>query len=468
MAPSKQHCSRLKMAAYRPGLELLESRRPPGALWLELDWSWVFGLRDLAEAADHATVPPALVSRESSTTPETTPESMLGGAGQESAGGSTAHDPARFGLELSSPWPGSLETHSDVLEVAAAAAGNGPAGETPLAPEHNGAVSGACAPTGGCFSCGAPAPAAGCSMGCCCITAGLVVPSSAPDIHPITVSSGPLQVRQDQADLTQREIQDFVTALKVLKTTYRGTSEISVYDEYVAAHIYSMSVMASHGASAFLPWHRAYLRSFELELQRINPQVTIPYWDMTDDLTGPRTLFAEDFMGGTGDEEDGYIVHSGPFRAGEWPLAHGGPWLTRNFGQWGLTTLPTLEHVQAALQIRQYDTAPWNTDANVQQSFRNFLEGWNHPSGRSELHNRVHEWVGGSMLGAASPNDPLFWLLHSNIDRIWGQWQDQTGGEYVPVTGGPPGHNLYDQMAVVGVRPVDVLDHRELGYEYAD
>ena len=28
------------------------------------------------------------------------------------------------------------------------------------------------------------------------------------------------------------------------------------------------------------------------------------------------------------------------------------------------------------------------------------------------------------MAGAFSPNDPVFWLHHANVDRIWAQWQD--------------------------------------------
>ena len=36
-----------------------------------------------------------------------------------------------------------------------------------------------------------------------------------------------------------------------------------------------------HGWSIFLPWHRMYLRNFELALQDIVPSVTLPYWDWT-------------------------------------------------------------------------------------------------------------------------------------------------------------------------------------------
>jgi tyrosinase len=41
--------------------------------------------------------------------------------------------------------------------------------------------------------------------------------------------------------------------------------------------------------------------------------------------------------------------------------------------------------------------------------------GWN-PYG---LHNQVHAWIGRGMGLASSPNDPVFYLHHCNVDRIW-------------------------------------------------
>src|SRR5262249_45000154 len=96
---------------------------------------------------------------------------------------------------------------------------------------------------------------------------------------------------------------------------------------------------------------------------------------------------------------------------------------------------------------------------------RNYMAGWNWPSGEPEMHNRVHNWVGGSMLAMSSPNDPVFWLLHANLDRLWAAWEDVYGYDY-PEEGPPPGQRLHDVMAPFGVTPADVLDHHALGYHY--
>jgi hypothetical protein len=118
---------------------------------------------------------------------------------------------------------------------------------------------------------------------------------------------------------------------------------------------------------------------------------------------------------------------------------------------------------------------------NTTGSFRNVLEGWiGAAPGASPplIHNRVHMWVGGSMTPGTSPNDPVFFLHHCNVDRLWALWQFRHPGQNYPLTvpnvGGAPGtrpHGLNDAMppwtaAPELVRPIDVLHHPSLGYTY--
>jgi hypothetical protein len=76
----------------------------------------------------------------------------------------------------------------------------------------------------------------------------------------------------------------------------------------------------------------------------------------------------------------------------------------------------------------------------------------------------------GSMFrSTSSPNDPIFFLHHCNIDRLWTEWQQQhpTDG-YVPNIGGPQGHNIDDPMEPWKgpATPASVINHRSLGYMY--
>jgi len=98
------------------------------------------------------------------------------------------------------------------------------------------------------------------------------------------------------------------------------------------------------------------------------------------------------------------------------------------------------------------------------------VEGWH---GAGSIHNRVHLWVGGSMTPGTSPNDPVFFLHHCNVDRLWAAWQllhpDQP---YLPAAGdpdAPQGHRLDDAMQPWGgkVTPASTLDYQaNLGYRY--
>ena len=272
-------------------------------------------------------------------------------------------------------------------------------------------------------------------------------------------------IRKNQATLTAKEKAEFVAAARELQQTYRPGKKVSIYDEYVHLHVMAMHEADIHNGPAFFPWHRQFLRNFELELQAINPNVTLPYWDFTVDNKPTSSLWAKDFLGGNGDADDNYIVKTGPFRQGEWSPAFDGPSLYRNFGGFVIGTLPTPEDLALGMLVPRYDVKPFDQNSDVSLSFRNYMTGWNHPTAESEMHNRVHEWVNGSMMTMASPNDPVFWLVHAFLDKTWGEWMSIYGPDY-PKCGAAPGHNLRDPLFLFGNTPESVLDHHALGYWY--
>ncbi|MEP6879635.1 MAG: DVUA0089 family protein [Nitrosospira sp.] len=276
-------------------------------------------------------------------------------------------------------------------------------------------------------------------------------------------------IRKNQSSLTGSEKAAFIAAVKVLKAN-------GSYDIFVAQH--RAAFMASpndpaHRGPAFLPWHREYLRRFELALQQIDPSVSIPYWDWTVDRTAGASLWASNFMGGNGMGASRQVT-TGPFAfsTGEWTLTVRDPgdtttFLTRAFGAMG--ALPTQQGVSGALNVVPYDSAPWNSNSSTNTSFRNRLE--------VVIHNPGHMWVGGSMMAMSSPNDPVFWLHHCNIDRLWAEWQrENPAAIYLPPSGTPnvvAGHGRDDPMPpwnneASPPTPRSVLDHHALGYTYDD
>jgi hypothetical protein len=302
--------------------------------------------------------------------------------------------------------------------------------------------------------------------------------------------------RKNQAILTPAEKTAFVNAVLALKNHVPSQMGlISRYDDYVQVHMNAM--MASpgwgHQACVFLPWHRQLLHHFELDLQAIDPTVTIPYWDWTvdQDPSSPTSPFTDTFLGGDGDPSTGEVV-TGPFAAasGNWTknvLPGAGdpdnvPYLRRQFGV-NAPTLPSPAQLAVALGQPLYDEAPWTSQSA--SAFRNHLEGWiasgpNPNDQPPQLHNRVHVWVGGSMLPMTSPNDPVFWLNHANIDRLWEVWKTQNpaSAPYLPPSGTPgvpTGWALNDTMIFFGggpapwpdtATPASVIDNHGLGYWY--
>jgi tyrosinase len=271
-------------------------------------------------------------------------------------------------------------------------------------------------------------------------------------------------IRKNQNSLSASDKRAFINAVLELKR--RG-----VYDDFVRTHnAFILSdqddgVRVGHRSPSFGPWHRKLLLEFEHALQAVDPAVTLPYWDWTTDRSPTSSLWAPDFLGGDGRNGDRQVM-TGPFayKTGKWTLTvrvDSRPYLRRGLGAGG-GTLPTAADVRQVLAVTPYDAAPWNS-ASV-ESFRNQLEGWQGP----DLHNRVHVWVGGHMASGVSPSDPVFWLHHCFVDKLWADWQAAHPDQgYLPAAGTPDVVGLDDRMRPWGdASPRDMLDHKQF-YEYA-
>lgn len=357
------------------------------------------------------------------------------------------------------------------------------------------------------------------------VGAGLASQAAAqsPVATPVTAPDG-LAVRHDAKTLTSDERTAYVDAILALKVKPSPWVDgLSVYDTFVDWHrdAFSCGVNAAHMGPAFLPWHRVFLNLFQEQISEIDPSVVLPYWNWAVDNTTDSYVWQDDFMGGDGDDDQGEAVVNGPFKKGKWVInifdytdTDRFPYIVRDLGAGNLgPALPTEADVEDALAIGTYDAAPWDATTPAKGSFRNFLEGWRDCAdqmcdptaglgptctGSHDLHNRVHLWVAGefafahelhmqdpehpmatpepdmilgTMAANSSPNDPVFWLHHVNIDRIWSQWLTRYGQVYVPESGGPFGHNLNDYMwpyQSIGmqVSPAMMLDSTKWGYVY--
>jgi len=282
-----------------------------------------------------------------------------------------------------------------------------------------------------------------------------------------------MKVRRNLVTFNADEKAKHVAAVKALKQkpyvadadhpSLAGAPNVTnLWNWYVAAHLQAMG--QAHGAPAFLTWHRAFLLKMENDLASAlgDSGYALPYWDWAADQASGNPQQAQvwqpDFMGGNGNP-----VSTGPFRAGQWTLYNGGN-LARAFGV-NTPNLPTPTAVTDALANPTFDSPNWNRGSS---GFRNSLEG---------LHNTVHVWVGGSMLPMSSPDDPVFFLHHCNVDRIWAMWEaknpNSVASGWPPPGQGPANQHLDDLLnpwngspGAARITSRDMLDFKKLGFTY--
>ncbi|MBV9012885.1 MAG: tyrosinase family protein [Pseudonocardiales bacterium] len=209
-----------------------------------------------------------------------------------------------------------------------------------------------------------------------------------PDTHPASfaATTAPLITRVDQASLDASAQAAFLAAYNTLNSQGWLGPFVAIHADMSHRMHHSMGFV---GAQRFLPWHRVYLHVLEQHLQSLNPAVSIPYWDWSTVHAIPSWLQGPEGMPTVTNVNGNNIT---VVRSPDDP-----------------NQLPSPEDVQNILGDPDFTT------------FENDLE---------TAHDGVHAWVGGIMaIIPTAPADPLFWMHHANVDRIWTSWQRNNPGE---------------------------------------
>src|SRR5262245_7212916 len=163
-------------------------------------------------------------------------------------------------------------------------------------------------------------------------------------------------------------------------------------------------VRCPHNNWYFLPWHRAYLLAFERICRQLsgNPSFALPYWDWTANPQLPAAFAAQTFNG----QPNALFDSTRSSQTVTIPTNIAGSMVMAN-----LYAETTFEIFGSAKPAAQNNT---NQQWQIAQAPTGPLEGG--------PHNSVHGRISGNMGTYMSPLDPIFWLHHCNIDRIWDQW----------------------------------------------
>jgi tyrosinase len=236
-----------------------------------------------------------------------------------------------------------------------------------------------------------------------------------------------VRVRKNAQTLSAAERDRFVAAFGTLNGGGAGR-----FRDFRDMHV-SPATAEAHGNVGFLPWHRAYLLDLERELQAIDPSVTLPYWRF--DQPAPN-LFTREFMG----------VSSALGRV-EFTAGH--PFNTwRTNGALGISRTPLFSTGSAppGLLTETQTIALGGTAPNSAYASFDVMEG--------NPHGSAHVRFGGFISSIpTAARDPLFFLLHANVDRLWAKWQwvhrRTSPGDaraFAPAAPDRVGHRLPDTM----------------------
>jgi tyrosinase len=217
-----------------------------------------------------------------------------------------------------------------------------------------------------------------------------------------------------------------------------------------------------HFSWFFLPWHRWYLLHFEEivaatinELGGPGDTWALPYWNYSganqpDARRIPAAFIAETLPDGS----------PNPLRVEE-----------RDFGNDGDPVGGRRDVSLACLRERTFEPTPRDLGFGGPET------GFNHdiPGDVGVLeavpHGSMHGQVGGFMgFFHTAGLDPLFWLHHCNVDRLWVVWRELDANHADPAASGWLDDVTFDfndaKGNVVTVASRATVDTRALGYEY--
>lgn len=234
-------------------------------------------------------------------------------------------------------------------------------------------------------------------------------------------------------------------------------------------------MQCQHGSWYFLPWHRGYLMAVEAQIRAAI--ATLP---------GAPTDWALPYWNYFKPSQNGLPP---AFASNTWPDGGDNPlFVTQRYGDGSGTISVEMDQVNQRALVDQHFVGPGTGGS---QGFGGINTGFSH-SGQhhggveTQPHDMVHGLVGGGdeqKIGLMSDPDtagldPIFWLHHANIDRLWEVWRREPTSQ-----GNPTQTNWLKGPPAVGGRafvmpmpggqswtytPNDMTDLTKLGYGYDD
>ncbi len=244
------------------------------------------------------------------------------------------------------------------------------------------------------------------------------------------------RIRKDHREMTPAEKTAYVNALIVLRDNGTLTMMANHHSGHFNTPIHSTSTT---NGEFFLPWHRLY--AFQMENLIRATSVTasnlcVPYWDWRLENTASNVTW-----------DDAGFLQLSAINSGSYTV-------TRSLGT--VNTLATQSNITSMLSIPTFISTP--PSSGLKSSTVNFftyrLEYW---------HDRGHNFIGGTMGTSASPRDPIFFLHHNFVDKLWQEWYDSDNG--VAKTNYTFSNPSTDYWTWPGIGPNELNNSRYMKYQ---
>ncbi len=283
----------------------------------------------------------------------------------------------------------------------------------------------------------------------------------------------PQRIRKSFYDLTDDEVKNLCRAVGYMRRNIPLNSTLQ-WENYAKLHAYhctnaGVSMIQVHWSWHFLPWHRGYIYFLERILDNIlktnfgwkGISLAYPYWDWIDHQEMPNTklrkesglssplfgydLTQEDMVSSDNLDFDNLALYDGNRKPSiEHPTMDPSNEVSKD----------SKKHIEESKWYMSHDYINAILQAPFELFGGRYVTDRNTGQGLLEQgpHNDGHDWVGtrygsnrnmGTLRYAA--NDPIFFMHHANLDRIWSLYKNEQ-----PNPNGPWGQQEYTYTDIDG------------------
>ncbi|KAI0386718.1 Di-copper centre-containing protein [Hypomontagnella monticulosa] len=264
-----------------------------------------------------------------------------------------------------------------------------------------------------------------------------------------------IRIRRSWDDIDVASRNDYIRAVKCLAAKPARVDKslapgaVNRLDDFTYIHINQTNKI--HISGSFLSWHRIFIWQMEDALRdECGYKGTLPYWDQGRFSQNPleSEVFSNSSFGGDGDflADDhgpyniiipGLAINMTVVR----PAGSGGGCVTDGqFANFQISLGPTDRPFIDPNNKYGYNPNPRCLKRNFDFPSSTDFMTWDHAIGivgapdvvtfywnmENNWHVKSHQFLGKDGLDLfTSPNDPIFYLLHSQLDRLWAIWQGQ-------------------------------------------